>query len=167
MKEKVQEFEISINFQFPANMTIEAENEKEALKIAQKHYLEIIRDHLRDKDNLNIRVQSKHTITAEEREKLEQDGIIVPKKTKRTEEPKHGVPHEKFGNVRLSSFQTISPTMSDEDLQKYVEKFSLEGLRRRRSTLHATMSNWKKQGKEVGLIIRELEAIKQQIQKLK
>lgn len=80
MKEKVQEFEISINFHFPANMTIEAENEKEALKIAQKHYFEVIRDHLRDKDNLNIKVKSKHVISEEERTKLESEGIIEPRK---------------------------------------------------------------------------------------
>lgn len=80
MKEKVQEFEISINFQFPANMVIEAESEKEALKIAQKYYLEVIRDYLRDRDNLNIKVKSKHVISEEEREKLEAEGIIEPRK---------------------------------------------------------------------------------------
>lgn len=80
MKEKVQEFEISMDFHFPANMTIEAESEKEALKIAQKHYLEVIRDYLRDRDNLNIKVKSKHVITEEERTKLENEGIIEPHK---------------------------------------------------------------------------------------
>ena len=38
-------------------------NEKEALRIAQKHYMDILRDHLRDRANLNITVKSKHTIT--------------------------------------------------------------------------------------------------------
>lgn len=80
MKEKVQEFDIDIRFHFDSSMTIEAETEKEALKIAQKHYMDIIRDHLRDKDNLNIKVKTRHIITEEEREKLENDGIIEPRK---------------------------------------------------------------------------------------
>lgn len=163
MKEKVQEFEVSVNFQFPASMTVEAENEKEALRIAQKHYMEVIRDHLRDKDNLNIHVESKHVITAEEREKLERDGIIEPKKVK------SAAPKDETTSTPAvkTAFQTIPPTMSDEDLKKYLNSFSAEGLRHRRSTLHATMSNWKKQGKETGLIVRELEAIKQQLQTVK
>lgn len=88
MKEKIQEFDIEIKFRFDSNMTIEALNEKEALKIAQKHYMEIIRDHLRDKDNLNIKVKSKHTITAEERTKLENDGIIEPRKLTKAQQAK-------------------------------------------------------------------------------
>ena len=88
MKEKVQEFDIEIKFHFDSSMTIEALNEKEALKIAQKHYMEIIRDHLRDKDNLNIRVKSKHTITTEERTKLENEGIIEPRKLTKAQQAK-------------------------------------------------------------------------------
>lgn len=88
MKEKIQEFDIEIKFHFDSSMTIEALNEKEALKIAQKHYMEIIRDHLRDKDNLNIKVKSKHTITTEERTKLENEGIIEPRKLTKAQQAK-------------------------------------------------------------------------------
>lgn len=88
MKEKVQEFDIEIKFHFDSNMTIEALTEKEALRIAQKHYMEIIRDYLRDRDNLNIKVKSKHTITAEERIKLENDGIIEPRKLTKAQQAK-------------------------------------------------------------------------------
>ena len=80
MKEKVQEFDIDIRFHFDSSMVIEATTEQEALKIAQKHYMDIIRDHLRDRSNLNIKVKSKHVITEEERAKLEADGIIEPRK---------------------------------------------------------------------------------------
>lgn len=78
MKEKIQEFDIDINFKFLSQMTIEAESEKEALRLAQKRFMDIIKDHLRDKDNLNVRIKSVHTITPEERQKLEYDNIIEP-----------------------------------------------------------------------------------------
>lgn len=87
MKEKVQEFDIDVRFHFDSNMVIEALNEKEALAMAQKYFINVVRDHLRDKNNLNITVKSKHVITEDERTKLEQEGIIEPKKlTKRQQE---------------------------------------------------------------------------------
>ena len=88
MKEKVQEFEIEAKFHFDARMTIEATSEKEALKLAQKHYIDIIRDHLRDRDNIGITIKAKHTITEEERAKLEHDGIIEPRKLTKAQQAK-------------------------------------------------------------------------------
>ena len=94
MKEKMKEFDISLEFKFSGNLTVEFESEKEAVSFARKHFMDVLKDHLRDKDNLNIVVKEVHTITPEERATLERDHIIEPikekeHKTKRvTKEPK-------------------------------------------------------------------------------
>ena len=148
MKEKVQEFDIDIRFHFDSSMTIEATSEAEALKIAQRHYLEVVKDHLKDRGNLNIRVKSRHTITPEERVRLEQDGIIEP--VKKTLKPQAYI-------GKLPEFVPAKNQGGE----------SIEDLRRRRDNLSVKIYTWKKQGKDVSELEEEMKELKEQIKNAK
>lgn len=148
MKEKVKEFEISINFSVVSNMTIEAESEKEALRIAQKYYTEYIKDHIKDKENLNIKIKDMHTITPLEREVLEKDNIIESKKGKSCiVNPLPNIPAKK----------TDKPHQTDD----------IQSLRKLRDNLSVKIYTRKKLGKDYTELLKELDNIKIQIKNFK
>lgn len=161
MKEKVQEFDIEIKFHFDANMTIEAESDKEALRLAQKYYIDIIRDHLKDKDNLNIKVKSKHIITEEERTKLESEGIIEPRKLTKAQQAK------KEKELARAAFFAQQQADRDKRNREEITSMSLPELRKKYTYLTGKIKVWKERGKDVTELITEQEMIKKQIDKLK
>lgn len=161
MKEKVQEFDIEIRFHFDANMTIEAESDKEALRLAQKYYMDIIKDHLRDKDNLNIKVTSKHTITEEEREKLEKDKIIEPRKLTTRQQSK--LEKEKA----KKEFFLRQQEEVNARRQAELDAASIEELRKRRNYLNAKIKAWFEKGKDVAELTKEVEDLEVRISKKK
>lgn len=79
-QENIQEFDITVSFNFNVNTTVEAETTEEAKKIAQKAFLKVVRDHLRDSNNINIKINNVHLITPEERTQLENDGVLKKRK---------------------------------------------------------------------------------------
>lgn len=158
MKEKVQEFDIEIKFHFDANMTIEAESDKEALRTAQKYYMDVIRDHLRDKNNLNIKVKSKHVITEEERTKLESNGIIEPKLAKTPQVKKENKPVVKT----LSSQQQAD---LNKRIKEKISSMSLPELHKRYTYLTKKIKTWSGKGKDIIELTTEQEMIKKQIDK--
>ena len=161
MKEKVQEFDIDIRFHFDASMTIEAESDKEALRLAQKYYFDLIKDHLRDKSNLNITVKSKHVITEEEREKLESEGIIEPRKLTTRQQAK--LEKEKA----KKEFFARQQAEIDARMRSEIESASLAELRKRRSYLNTKIKVWSEKGKDVSGLVKELNNIELQINKKK
>ncbi len=102
MKEKMREFEVSINFNFQSEMTVEFEKEDEAIRFARKHFMDVLKDHLRDSNNLNIQIKESHVITPEERTKLEADHIIEPLKEKKTKK-------ETKKEVQPTPIATVTP----------------------------------------------------------
>lgn len=83
MKEKIHEYDIKAFFRFDSSLVIEAINEKEAEKIARQMLLKLCKEQLSDKNNICIEFIKEHTITKEERENLEKNGIIEPVKSKK------------------------------------------------------------------------------------
>lgn len=79
-EETIQEFDITVSFNFHVDTTVEAETIDEAKKIARTAFMKVIKDHLRDANNINVKINNAHIITPEERIQLENDGIIERQK---------------------------------------------------------------------------------------